>query len=403
MAYRKINPLLWDDEWVASLDDFDRTVWFAILTGPQVRNIPGLMIATAATLADFMRRPVDAVAAALSRFALDGKIEQDERARVLRVIKAPRWAAEHGEPENQNVIKGWWRAWKELPESPVKRRHLSGLLDAFSMAKARAVDAPISKQALESNTPENVRAQRAASWDAAWDATFGTVPPPNDAPPPPTKPSGNGSSGLGPDSNNGSETVPEPSGNGLGNPLAYACARQEPEQEQFQEQEPEQDFSRASARATPTPMPPVVVEVQDYDGQGGRGDRVLAILRESPEVAAMSRDGQLDLRGVVRDLLTKASNYVMGGKLREDEVDERIDAIAADLAREVSAAARTAKPMQPRDVARKAHTFSQTTFGKSREEWRSRRPRPASGVQRGGWTREDAERNRPVLAEGDEV
>lgn len=381
MAYRKINPLLWDDEWFVDLSDFDRTVWFAILTGPQVRQIPGLMIATAATIADYLRRDSTDVAAALGRFAAEGRVELDARARMLRVVNAPRWAAEHGEPENPNVIKGWWRAWKELPACDLKRRHAKALFEAFVIARDRA--------AAGERDPEKAHG-RIEFWDATWAITFGTVPQETVPAPPPS----------------GRETVtqtvpgePAPeSVNGLGNPLARVRARQEPEQEQKQLQE--QEFSRASARTTPTPKPRVTV--LDYDGQGGRGDRVVRILCESPEVATMARDGGLDLRGVVRELLAKADNCIMSGKAPE-EADERLNAVAADLAQVVSAAAKTAKPMKPLDVARKAGTFAHTTFGKSREEWKARRPagKPPPAIQRGGWSREDAERNRPVIPEGD--
>lgn len=390
MAYRKLNPLLWDDEWFVNLPDFERTVWLAVLTGPQVRQIPGLMVATAATIADYLRREATDVANAIARFVADGRVEVDARARMLRVVNAPRWAAEHGEPENPNVIKGWWRAWKELPTCDLKRRHARALREAFVIARDRA--------AAGERDPEKAKS-RVEFWNATWAITFGTVPPETVSEPSSWR------------SDTVTQTVPElpelDPGNGLGNPLACVRARQEQEQEHLQEPEQEQEPSRASARTTPTPKPsPKVLEdVQDYDGMGGRGDRVFAILRESPEVAAMTRDGQLDLRGIVRDLLSRAGNCVMSGKASEDEADERLDSIATDLARVVSAAARTAKPMLPLDVARKAGTFAYTTFGKSREEWRSRRPpaRPAPVIQRGGWSREDAERNRPVLGEGDEV
>lgn len=352
MAYRKINPLLWDDPWFVGLDDFDRVVWFAILTGPQVRNIPGLMIATAATLADFIRRPVDAVTAALSRFVGAGKVERDENARLLRVVNAPRWAAEHGEPENPNVIKGWWRSWKELPDCETKRRHLLGLREAFTIARTRAVDAPIPKA--QQDTAPAVVAARGAGWDAAWAATFGTVPVRSpDRLPPPAKPS-----------TDRIETVPEPFGNGFDTVLTRtrACDEQEQEPQQEQEQEP----SRAPAPAR---------EASPVDQ---RVVMVIGWLRGSGDLTGLADGGQLDLDRCARDLVSAGDAFVMGGRLRAGEMLERLEAAVADIAREVAAAASTSQPMPPREVARKMRTFANTALGRSRDEWERRRPPAAT-------------------------
>lgn len=279
MAYRKLSPLLWDDAWFVALDDFHRNVWLAVLTGPQVRQIPGLMVATAVTIADYLRRDTTAVSNALARFCGDGRIEVDPTARVLRVINAPRWAAEHGEPENPNVIKGWWKAWKELPESPVRNRHLRGIREAFLLARNRAVDAPIPRD--KQNDPETERARRAAGWDSAWGATFGTVPEPPETPPPPSsKRFRNGSP-------NHSETVSEPFPNGFPNRFetvsAHARTRDEQEQEQEQEQEPE---------PINTPLPPAP-----------RGDGAPEVRQPAPEApmparAARAKPAALGLPGV---------------------------------------------------------------------------------------------------------
>lgn len=225
MAYRKINPLLWDDEWFVELGDFDRTVWLAVLTGPQVRPIPGLMMATAATISDYLRRSPADVAAALARFAVTGRVEVDQRARMLRVVNAPRWAVEHGEPENPNVIKGWWKSWKELPDCETKRRHLAPLRDAFVMARDRSVAGE--------RDATKVR-PRLDLWNSTWAATFGTVPAPPVAPMdqvPGTipEPFQNYSGTV-------SGTVPEPSQNRLETVPAYTRARSEQEQEQEPEQ-----------------------------------------------------------------------------------------------------------------------------------------------------------------------
>lgn len=364
MAYRKINPLLWDDEWFVGLDDFDRAVWWGILSGPQVRSIPGLMVATAVTLADFMRRPTDAVSAALARFAKAGKVELDERARLLRVVNAPRWAAEHGEPENPNVIKGWWRAWRELPDCETKRRHLTGLREAFVKARERAVGAPVSKAQQEH--AEAIRAERADGWNNAWAATFGTVPEPAAVMTPATAEP----------FRDGSGTVSEPFRNGSGNPLTCARAFQEQEQRQEPIQEQEQEPSRASARATPTPT-----------STSSPDDRVSALvcaLRRSRDLLAMEKSRQVDLHRCAQDLLSDGDNYVMGGRLRMDEVDERLLAAIGDLSQAVAAAASTSQPMAPKEATRKLLKFASTSLGKSRDEWGRARASPTNGRRPSG-------------------
>lgn len=361
MAYRKINPLLWDDDWFIGLDDFHRLVWQAILTGPQVRNIPGLMVASAVTLADFMRRSPEAVAGALAKFTADGKVELDERARMLRVVNAPKWAAEHGEPENPNVVKGWWRAWKELPDCDVKRRHLAGLRDAFVVARDRSVAGE--RDAEKART-------RTALWDSTWTTTFGTAPRPRDTG------SGTVSRTMPEPFQNGPGTTrepfPEPSSDPPGMVPARARARkeQEPEQEQEPKQEPEPESSRAGARA-PTPARETTGTATDE-----RTTKVIGWLQQSDDLAVLEAAGQLDLVRCARDLIANGDSYVVGGRLRPDEVDERLEAAVSDLAREVAAAASTPQPMPPREIARKLRTFANTTLGKSREEW-SRHRRPA--------------------------
>ena len=351
MAYRKINPLLWDDEWFVGLTDFDRIVWFAILTGPQVRQIPGLMIATAATIADYLRRDAADVAGVLVRFAAEGRVELDARARMLRVVNAPRWAAEHGEPENPNVIKGWWKAWKELPTCDLKRRHAKALREAFIIARDRAA---------AGERDQGKAHARLESWDATWTITFGTVSPETVSGPP------------APALETVTHTVPgaptPPPGNGIGNPPAYARARSEQEQEQEPEQEPES--SRVPARP-----PAPARETLPLDN---RAALVHGWLRESSDLAAMADAGTLDLARCARDILAAGDGFVMGGRLREEEAAERLQAAAADLAREVAAAASTSQPMPPREVARKARTFANTALAKSREEW-ARRGRPSGG------------------------
>lgn len=126
-----------------------------------------------------------------------------------------------------------------------------------------------------------------------------------------------------------------------------------------------EEAARGGARATSPPT-------------DARVERLLAGLRRSPALVEMDGSGQLDVVQCAIDLANDGVNYVMGGKLREDEVDERLDAVVADLVREVAAAARTSQPWSAREVSRKQGTFAATTLSKSREEWAGRQGRPSS-------------------------
>lgn len=153
MIYRKAAPSMWDDDLIVDADDLTRTVWFLLLTGPQVTNLPGLMQATATSIADVLRREPSDIRRVLQWLAKSGRIELDERRRMIRVINAPRY----NEPENTNVLKGWFNTWRRLPDSSLKYSHIASLRES--------VDTTIA----------HTEPEKRGAWTRVWDATFGTV------------------------------------------------------------------------------------------------------------------------------------------------------------------------------------------------------------------------------------
>ena len=111
-------------------------------------------------------------------------------------------------------------------------------------------------------------------------------------------------------------------------------------------------------------------------GRPRTADRLLAILRASEDIAPMEQAGLLDLVRCVRDVVDEGANYVIGGKLREDEIDERLDAAVRDVVRAAASAASTLQPLPALAVSTKLRTFAASTLGKSREEW-ARRSKPS--------------------------
>ncbi len=154
--YRKVDPAVWDDPKFIDLGDDAQSIWLLLLTGPQVQAIPGLQLADACTLASARRWPTSRVEAALSVLVGADMVEFDAKLRVVRLPNAPKY----NPPDNPSVLVGWWRLYQRLPPSPLKQRHVAALKASIDFAKYPG--AP-DKDPMKAN------------FQAAWDATFGTV------------------------------------------------------------------------------------------------------------------------------------------------------------------------------------------------------------------------------------
>ena len=150
--YRRVSPLIWDDEWFVKQDDLTRSIWLLLLTGPQVLPVPGLQLAGPASLAEALRRGSGTVSKPFENLISTGKIFYDPTHRVIRLPNAPK----RNLPDNPNQILGWFDVWKSLPESQLKFDHLASLKDAIS--------------SVETDRPE--------AFLKAWDNSFGTVSKP---------------------------------------------------------------------------------------------------------------------------------------------------------------------------------------------------------------------------------
>lgn len=156
VCYRKVSPDIWDDEWFIDQDDAMRDLWWIMITGKQVLPIPGLQNVGPGALAEKLRRGSETVSELFRKLIQEGRIEYDERLQVVRVPRAPF----HNLPDNPNQVRGWWNAWKRMPNSALKYRHIASL-----------------KAALEQTISEIEEAKRGA-FLKAWEDTFGTVPEP---------------------------------------------------------------------------------------------------------------------------------------------------------------------------------------------------------------------------------
>lgn len=173
MTYYETDSTMWDDEDFVGWDDAARNLWQLLLTGPQRSALPGLQRGGMATLAETLRRPVEAVEAAFAQISGRGKAGFDPIHRVIWVRNAPRY----NPAKSPNQIRAWWSRWTEIPDCEFKFKHIEHLRQF-----AR----------LERETHRQ-----------AWDSTFGTVRQPSRSP---------------------QAALPEPSGNPPEGTNARACA-----------------------------------------------------------------------------------------------------------------------------------------------------------------------------------
>jgi len=157
MAFRKIDPRIWDDERFVDLTAVQKLFWFYILTGPHATSLPGLWIVGIGELVDGLRFPDRSVREALSVLEGTGMLIHNPRLRLIRVPNAPKY----NRPENARVLKSWFRLWQSIPDCQQKFDHLASLQASMS--------APAPKDDAES---DDVAAQPLM---ATWLATFGSL------------------------------------------------------------------------------------------------------------------------------------------------------------------------------------------------------------------------------------
>jgi hypothetical protein len=156
MAYRKIDPRLWDDERFVDLTTVQKLLWLYLLTGPHTTSLPGLWIVGIGELVDGLRLPDKAVREALSVLEGTGMLIHNPRVRLVRVPNAPKY----NRPENARVLKAWFRLWQSIPDCQQKFDHLASLRDSIA--------APVPRDEADD-------ASAAPPLGAAWATLFGSV------------------------------------------------------------------------------------------------------------------------------------------------------------------------------------------------------------------------------------
>lgn len=134
--YRKVTAGTWGDKRVRALSERAKLLWFYLLTGPEVTNLPGLLLLGRAQLCEsFGWEPavLDAVFAELGPVKDDGPMAvADWQARVVWLPNAWR----HNSPDNPNQVVGWRDQWRMVPECDLKDQAAETLRAALSQMGA---------------------------------------------------------------------------------------------------------------------------------------------------------------------------------------------------------------------------------------------------------------------------
>lgn len=118
--YRKVSVRIWADAKVRQLSappPNGRDCWLYLMTAKESTNIPGLVPAGAAAIAETLRWSVDGFLGAFAEVHQLELAQADWHAGLVWIPKA----IHHNPPENPNVVKGWAETWEDLiPECPLK-------------------------------------------------------------------------------------------------------------------------------------------------------------------------------------------------------------------------------------------------------------------------------------------
>lgn len=170
--YRRVEVGTWTDSKVRALSappPNAQTLWMYLLCGPRTMAIPGVVVAREAVIADDLRWPLESLREAFHEVFQEGLAEADWEAGLIVLPKA--LMDSHGEPresnapQSPNVVKGWAKAWKEVPDSHLKTQLLQALgsyckalPEGFTKAFAEAFRKPLESL---SNTGSRKKEQEA--------------------------------------------------------------------------------------------------------------------------------------------------------------------------------------------------------------------------------------------------
>lgn len=124
--YSNVSRRIWGDEKFCSLSapkPNAQTLWFRLLTGPELGNVPGLFAARERGLADALGWSDAAFRRCWDEIANAGMAFADWSAGIVWVPKS----LDHNPPHSTNVVLSWKLSLKELPESNLKAQAMASI------------------------------------------------------------------------------------------------------------------------------------------------------------------------------------------------------------------------------------------------------------------------------------
>jgi hypothetical protein len=134
--YSRVSRRIWNDSNFRSLSQpkpCGASLFFRLLTGPELTSIPGLFQAWDSGLAQALGWSSKDFAKAFGEISAQGLAKADWSVGLVWLPKA----IQHNEPESPNVVVGWRTPWSELPECSLKDEAHSSLL-SWAEAKGEA-------------------------------------------------------------------------------------------------------------------------------------------------------------------------------------------------------------------------------------------------------------------------
>jgi hypothetical protein len=123
VAYTRLGTSLWDWKPWVGLECRERVLWLALYASPEAKRlVPGLFHGGLSVIAEAARMGSQDAHTALANLETRGLVERDPDSRVTRLTSLP----DKGErPANGKVLRMLWRRWCDLPDSPLKVRHIA--------------------------------------------------------------------------------------------------------------------------------------------------------------------------------------------------------------------------------------------------------------------------------------
>lgn len=134
--YSRVSRRIWNDGGFRELSQpkpCGAWLFFRLLTGPELTNIPGLFQAWEAGLAQALGWSLKDFKRCFGEVKRQGLADADWTTGLVWLPKA----ISHNEPESVNVVIGWRSAWQELPDCELKAKAGSSLM-AWAMSKGEA-------------------------------------------------------------------------------------------------------------------------------------------------------------------------------------------------------------------------------------------------------------------------